>query len=74
MLALAIVAKEVNFVCRHVLCCITATLNCNDTNIKFVPNHIAEVRDMIFLRVFVTVLIRSTIYNPVGPNLAVKRK
>jgi hypothetical protein len=33
-----------------------------------------EVLDMIFLRVFVTFLIRSTIYNPVGPNLAVKRK
>ena len=33
-----------------------------------------EVLDMIFLRVFVTFLIRSTIYNLVGHNLAVKRK
>ena len=33
-----------------------------------------EVLAMIFLRVFVTVLIPSTIYNPVGPDLAVKRK
>jgi hypothetical protein len=29
MLALAIVAMKVNFVCRHEPCCIITTLNCN---------------------------------------------
>jgi hypothetical protein len=35
VLALAIVAMKVNFVCWHVLSCITTTLNCNDTSVKF---------------------------------------
>ena len=33
-----------------------------------------EVLTGIFLRGFVSYLIRSTIYTPVGPNLAAKRK
>jgi hypothetical protein len=36
VLALAIVAMKVNFVCWHVLTCTTTTLNCNDTSVKCV--------------------------------------
>ena len=37
MLALAIIATKVNFVCWHVPSSITTTLNCHDTTVKFVP-------------------------------------
>ena len=38
MFALAIIAMEINFVCRHVPCFIITALNCNNINVKFAAN------------------------------------